>query len=201
MRLPRREEFADRTVTVLHRGERSHPDVLLVRCDGREVVIKDFAPRRWWVRWTVGRFSIGREVRAYRALEGLDAVPRYLGRVDPLAFAIEHRPGRRMSRRLRGQVPGGFVGLLEQAVQAMHARGVAHLDLRHRSNVLIDEAGQPVLIDFGSAVCFRPGSPLRRLLLPWLARIDDAGVRKWRQRLVPPAGGSSPLRRGASRPT
>ena len=86
----------------------------------------------------------------------------------------------------------------------MHARGVAHLDLRHRSNVMVDEQGRPVLIDFASAVCFRPGSLLARLLLPRLASVDLGALQKWRERLVPqPAAGASASSaggRGASRP-
>ena len=88
-----------------------------------------------------------------------------------------------MSRKLRGQVPPDFVARLEQALAEMHARGVAHLDLRHRSNVLVGEDGAPVLIDFGSAVCLRPGSALARVLLPALARIDRSALEKWRVRL------------------
>ena len=47
----------------------------------------------------------------------------------------------------------------------MHRRGVAHLDLRHRSNVLVGENGDPILIDFGSAITFHPGGLLGRWLL------------------------------------
>jgi len=81
-----------------------------------------------------------------------------------------------------------------------------HLDLRHRSNVLVDEHQQPVLIDFASAVVMKPRGLLARWLLPLLARIDWIAVEKWRQRVEPAAGaitaasGSSGARRGASRP-
>jgi serine/threonine protein kinase len=86
----------------------------------------------------------------------------------------------------------------------MHARGVAHLDLRHRSNVLLTADGTPVLIDFGSAVCLRPGGLAARLLLPLLARIDRGALGKWRAKLGVQSGGggsSSGGGRSASRPT
>jgi hypothetical protein len=67
----------------------------------------------------------------------------------------------------------------------MHRRGVVHLDLRHRSNVMVGEGGEPILIDFGSAFCCRPGGLAARLLLPLLARLDLLALAKWRSRLAP----------------
>jgi hypothetical protein len=206
-----RATLAERTVATLHRGGGRNPDVVLVDLGDHQVVVKDFAPRARWVRATWGRLCLRRELRAYRALVGLECVPRWFGRLDALAFALEYRPGRRMSRRLAGLLPPGFPARLEAAVRAMHARGVVHLDLRHRSNVLVDERGDPVLIDFASAICLRPDRRLGRLLLGWLARIDRRAVAKWRQRLTPSPGAASDTGataatasdggRGASRPT
>jgi predicted Ser/Thr protein kinase len=184
-----RGELDSHTISVLNRGNSRNPDVLLVEVDGRQLVVKDFAPRGLWVRTTIGRWITAREVRALRALDGMPSVPRFLGSIDPLAFAVEYRPGRRMSRKLAGRVPPQFLERLEAALREMHRRGVAHLDLRHRSNVMVDEDGGPVLIDFGSALTFRPGSLPARWLLPLLGRIDLAAVEKWRDRLSPPSSG------------
>ena len=189
-----RGELARHTTAVLNRGNSRNPDVLLVEVDGRQLVVKDFAPRDAWVRTTIGRWITAREIRALRALDGLPSVPRFLGSIDSLAFAVEYRPGRRMSRKLAGRVPPEFLGGLETALREMHQRGVAHLDLRHRSNVLVGEDGDPILIDFGSALTFRPGSLLARWLLPLLGRIDFAAVEKWRGRLSPSSSGSGPAR-------
>jgi hypothetical protein len=172
-------------VTLLNRGNRGNPDVLLVTRDARPpLVVKDFAPRGPLVRATLGRWVARREARAYRALDGHPAVPGFRGWIDPLAFAVEYRPGRRMSRKLAGQVPTDFADRLQAALREMHRRGVVHLDLRHRSNVLVSEGGAPILIDFGSAFVFRPGGMLGRTLLPLLAWIDRRAVEKWRARLA-----------------
>lgn len=199
----RRDELAARTIRVLHRGRARNPDVLLVEAPGGPVVVKDFAPRGPIVRALLGPCLQRREIRAYRALAGHPAVPHFLGSIDALAFAIEYRPGRRMSRRLAGAIPADFIARLADAVRAMHARGVVHLDLRHRTNVLVDERGDPVLIDFASAFVLAPGGTLARAL----ARFDWAAVEKWRQRVggtsaagVAAASASSGERRGASRP-
>lgn len=202
-----RESLVVRTREVLNRGNARNPDVLLVDAGDRLVVVKDFAPRAAWVRATIGRWITHREMRAYRILAGHPAVPRLLGRIDALAFALEYRPGRRMSRRLAAELSPGFIDRLAEAVREMHARGVVHLDLRHRSNVLVDAREQPILIDFASAVMVRPRGFAARRLLPWLARWDWSAVEKWRQRIEPEGGkataasASSGGRRGASSPT
>jgi hypothetical protein len=198
-----RTDVASQTRDVLHRGRARNPDVLLVQTSHGPVVVKDFAPRGWWVRTLLGRWLTSREMRAYRRLAGHPAVPRLLGRVDALAFAVEYRPGRRMSRRLAGVLPAGFVDRLADAVREMHARGVVHLDLRHRSNVLVDAQGEPVLIDFASAIRVPTRGPLARLARASLGRFDRTAVEKWRQRVEPGAieGDSSGAPRGASRPT
>jgi len=202
-----RGNLVARTREVLNRGNARNPDVLLVDAGDRVVVVKDFGPRAAWVRATIGRWITSREIRAYRILAGHPAVPHLLGRIDALAFVLEYRPGRRMSRRLAAELSPGFIDRLAAAVREMHARGVVHLDLRHRSNVLVDAREQPILIDFASAVMLRPGGFLARWLLPWLARFDWNAVEKWRQRVEPESGwttaasASSGARRGASRPT
>jgi hypothetical protein len=179
-----RENLVDRTEEVLSRGSARNPDVLLVRTDRGRVVVKDFAPRSWLVRQTIGRWLTRREVSAYRALDGHPNVPRLIDEIDALAFVLEYRPGRRMSWSVFKALPHGFADALRGAIDGLHERGVAHLDLSHRSNVLIgDESREPILIDFGSAVCFAPGSLAARLLLPWLMRVDHRAFRKWRMKM------------------
>jgi hypothetical protein len=205
-----RKNLRSRTLEVLSRGGWGNPDVLLVRGAEGPVVVKDFAPRSALVRLCFGRWLTRREQRAYRALEGHPAVPRLLAPVDALAFTLEYRPGELLSRSLAGRVPTAFLDELREAVVAMHRRGVVHLDLRHRSNLLAGEDGHPVILDFASALCFRPGGWLARWLIPWVARIDLGALRKWEARLAnqpsepapadAAAGTSSAGSRGESRP-
>jgi len=178
-----RSQLAASTTQVLSRGNRRNPDVFLIEDGDRQVVVKDFAPRGALVRATIGRFITAHEAAAYRWVDGHPAVPRFLGFIDPLAFALEFRPGRRVSRHLLDDAGPGFMDALAAAVEGLHERGLVHLDLGHRSNVLIDQAGLPVLIDFASAVWFRPGGLAARLLLPALARYDRRAVEKYRDKL------------------
>ncbi|MFK7894267.1 MAG: hypothetical protein AB8G23_00425 [Myxococcota bacterium] len=155
------------------------------------IVVKDYAPRSAVARTLFGRWLLRREARAYRLLAEVSAVPRMLGRIDSNALMIEYRPGVLLSRSLAGKVPSGFMEDLEEAVSQMHARGVVHLDLRHRSNILAGEEGAPVVIDFASALFFEPNGWLGRWLLPAFARIDLAALEKWRVRLFPPEPGTA----------
>lgn len=181
--VPSRSVLAERLVAQLQDGGWRAPDVLLIDGPSGPVVVKDFRPRPPWLRQTLGRFLIWRELRAYRALRGHPSVPRLLGRLDGFAFAIEYRPGERMTREIIGRVAPAFAASLERAVRTMHACGVAHLDLRHRSNVLVGRDGEPILIDFASAICFRPNGAAARWLLPLFAHYDLRAVEKWRERL------------------
>jgi serine/threonine protein kinase len=167
----------------LRRGGLGNPDVVLVRTSEGFVVVKDFAPRPFWVRETLGRWLTRHEQKVYRALDGIDLVPRLLGAIDRYAFVMEYRPGRLLSRSLKQELPADFLAELERGVSEMHHRGIVHLDLSHRSNVLLGEDGRPVLLDFASAIRFGSGSVLGRALTRGLARVDLRALRKWRTKL------------------
>ena len=180
MSAPSRATLASAIERVLNPGIRRNPDVLLVRHEGTLVVVKDFAQRGPFVRRFLAPWLVRRELRAWRALDGHPAVPRVVGPIDRLAFAVEYRPGHSLFTARRQPVPEGFLSALEAALAEMHRRGVVHLDLRNRTNVLSDEAGRPVLIDFGSALVFTPGGWGARWLLPLFASFDRRALAKWR---------------------
>jgi serine/threonine protein kinase len=172
------------TRSVLHHGGWGNPDVLLVECDGGLVVVKDFGPRGPWVRRWLGPWLLRREARAYRRLGDLPAVPHLLGRLDEAALVFEYRPGTYLSRSLAGSLPITFLADLQAAVSEMHRRGIVHLDLRHRSNILAGEDGRPILLDFASAFCFDASKRSGRLLIGVLGWFDRRALEKWRARLA-----------------
>lgn len=179
-----RDSIARRTRKVLSRGGWGNPDVLLIDAETGPVVVKDFSPRRCLVRRWVGPWLLRREEQAYLQLAGVDAVPRWMGWLDAAAIVLEYRPGVFLSRSLAGRLPAGFIGDLEHAIGEMHRRGVVHLDLRHRSNVLAGDDGRPVLIDFASALRFDLSTRRGRLLLGLFAALDRRALRKWKIRLA-----------------
>lgn len=181
-----RSEIVGRTRRVLNRGRWGNADVLLVDAPAGPVVVKDFAPRGWLVRRILGPWLLTRESLAYRRLEGMRAVPRLLGRLDAEALVFAYRPGTLLSRSLRGRLPEAFLEELSEAIEEMHRRGVVHLDLRHRSNILADDEGHPILLDFASSLRVDPRSRPGRWLLRSLGRLDHRALEKWRVRLEEP---------------
>jgi RIO-like serine/threonine protein kinase len=177
----RREDLARASGTLgKRRWYRPVVHVLELTAGGRAVV-KDFRPCPWPWRATYGRHVLAREVAAYERLDGVPGIPRFLGRVDADAFALEWVPGRDLGKCPKGSLRAETFERLRATVEEMHRRGVVHLDLRQRRNVLVDDAGVPRVIDFSSAMVLRPGGwRVRRL-----AAVDVSGVLKYKRRFLP----------------
>ena len=84
----------------------------------------------------------------------------------------------------------GATTLLDQirgVLDAVHARGVIHNDLRGQDNTLVRPDGRVVLIDFAGAFRFRAGSTWHRLLFRRLSQVDRAAYLKWKRTIRPEA--------------
>ncbi len=149
------------------------------------VVVKDFARSAFWLRW-VGRLQIRREIAAYEWLEGVPGVPAFVGRVDPDALAIEKIDGERLAfARLRPEDGLAHVAKLRRIVDAIHARGVVHNDLRGHDNVLLGRDGELTVVDFAAAIRMRPGGIAHRLFFRVLSLPDEAALLKWKGLIAP----------------
>jgi hypothetical protein len=148
-------------------------------------VVKDFSGKGLWGR-TIGRIQIAREARAYAWLGSLEGVPRFLGRIDPHALALGDVEGRQLAfaRDLHSDGPA-ILSRLRALIDRMHERGLAHLDLRGRENVLVRPDGALVVVDLAGSVRLRPGGLAHRLLFRWLGRADEAAYLKWKLLLDP----------------
>jgi len=175
------------TVEVLRPGGPFKADIKKLSHGADDLILKDFSGKSWIVR-LLGRRQIAHEIRALRRLAGLPGIPRCYGE-DPggAGIMIEHIDGEWITR-FCARSPGKAQALFERLtalVRDIHTRGVAHLDLRKRDNILVAPDGWPWVIDFNASFCFDPGSPARRILFPALRRIDEAAVLKWKARLAP----------------
>ena len=146
------------------------------------VVIKDVRRTTPLFRYTLGRMAIRREERIYRRLDAMPFVPRYLGRLDKDAIMLERVEATPIQKFGRTDIDAGFFDDLGECVAAMHDRGVVHMDLRHRSNLLVSRDGKPKIIDFEAALYFGRGFLARWLLVPLLAPVDRSAVNKYRIR-------------------
>lgn len=147
-------------------------DVLRAVLDDREVAVKDYRARGWFVRWWLGPWLIGRESRAYAAAGDAPGLPRFVGRLAPGVLAVEWFEAAPLSSLDRRSVPRVTLERLEGVVRDLHARGVALGDLHHR-DVLVGRNGEVRVVDLATAWVLgdRPGA-LRRVLFEHLRQLD-----------------------------
>jgi hypothetical protein len=175
---------------LLRNGRFANARVERVRIDGTDWIFKDFASRAFLVRHTVGRFLLGREVRALRRLEGLRGIPSQAFRVDGSSMAARFVPGRALADIPNGPVASDYLVALEALLRQVHARGLVHLDTRGGGNLLIGPDGSPGIIDFQAALSTRW---MPRSLRRWLEDMDMSGVYKKWQRWQPDTLGAARL--------
>jgi predicted Ser/Thr protein kinase len=178
-----RKDIEQNSVCLSKGSALGKPDLHRVEVEGRTLMVKDVRRKNLFFRWTLGLWLIHKEWKIYSRLKGIQGVPQPLGRIDRFAFAMEFVPGRSIQRGEKLQP--SFFSHLEQVLREIHQRGVVHLDLRHKGNILISERGEPFLIDFNSSFSFKEKGPFRRFLFPILRWVDYGGLLKLKQRVSP----------------
>jgi hypothetical protein len=179
--VPTRAELRGPEVSLFHEGERDKADLLSFERDGElPLIVKDFEHKPRWGR-TIGRLMVSREVRAYEKMGAIPGIPRFAGRIDARALAIERIDGTPLAFAPDRTEDGpGKLRQLRGILDRMHRVGVVHLDLRGRENVILDRQGRIYVVDFASALWLRPGSWRHRLLFGWLSKMDEAAYLKWK---------------------
>jgi RIO-like serine/threonine protein kinase len=176
-----REEFLSRAGPNIAKDAWHRPEVRRIDIGGFPALVKDYSRRPLLYRETWGRFMIDRETLIFREIDGLPGIPRYLGRIDATAFAMEYIEGEECGDVALKSLSAGFFVRLADTVRAMHARNIFHGDLRQRRNILVGPGEQPYLIDFASGLRVPRDTALGR----FLARTDLSGVAKLKRKLAP----------------
>ena len=118
----------------------------------------------------VNRHALKREHRAYQQLAGLAGVPGCHGLIEARWLVLDLVDGVAFRQARPGPI---FFDRLLETIRAMHDRGVAHGDLKRKSNLMVDASGHPVLLDFGAATLRRPGRhPVNHRLFEFMRRTD-----------------------------
>lgn len=113
-----------------------------------------------------------REYSAYRRMEGLAGVPRCYGLLDRRYLVLEKVRGTHYREAEFEDRESWFTELLA-VIRSFHDRGVAHGDLKSKSNLLVTHDQHPCVIDFGTTVLHRSGlHPLNNALFDYLRRLD-----------------------------
>ena len=162
---PTREALSALPAVLFRKGRNfTKADIFLWERPGIRLAVKDYFPRPAWVRKTIGRYLVSRECAAYARLRHIRGVPPFAGRIDSFAFALGFVEGLDLSQFRRGEVPAIFFDRLLALLSVIHSAGVAQGDLHHR-DVLMDPSGEPVVVDFSTAILrdARAGVLQRRL--------------------------------------
>jgi hypothetical protein len=94
----------------------------------------------------LGRRLVRREWRIYRQAQGVSGVPRCDDLWNDIGLVHVFVEGHPLQRRER--VDDAFFDRLEILIDELHQRRIAYVDLEKRENILVDQDGQPALIDF-----------------------------------------------------
>ena len=175
------EDVEQTTVSLLGKQGPFRPDVRLLERGGKKWVAKDYRACTPLYRITVGAWNLRRERAALDRLTDVEGVPHVEAQAGRWILVISHFRGRDVGKTARERQSPEFFDDLQRIVHEMHARGVLHLDLRQRRNILVQPNGRPAVIDFGAGLCVTPGGWLLRSL----ARIDESGVLKYKRRARP----------------
>jgi serine/threonine protein kinase len=157
------------------------------RTSAGDVVVK--RPHRGGPLGALWRSLLRREHAIYERLDGIAGVPRSFGLIggEYLALELIAGPSLREHEARLGDREAFFARLLT-TIDAMHAAGVAHGDLKRKDNIIVGAGEQPYLIDFGIALRRSARSRLfNRLVFERLEQMDlNAWVKlKYGRRIDP----------------
>jgi len=162
----------------------SKADVLVYRVGGRRIAVKDYSPRPFLARHTVGRLLTGRECRAYERAGAVAGLAPFLGRLGPLTMATAWIDAIPLSDLPQGAPSPELFDRLDAVVAGLHDRGVAVSDLHHR-DVLVAEDGGVHVVDLAMAYVLgpRPGW-IRRRVFERLSAQDLLSAARMRARFT-----------------
>ena len=148
------------------------------------VVLKSFRDKRAGVKRTLGRFLARREYSILRHLRDITGVCRALRVTPGPTLELGWVDGVNIEDADPAGLPADFFERFTQVIRDMHGAGIVHLDLAHRGNVRVDTQGNPVLMDFQTAISTKL---MPSFLVTFLRQIDEWAVLKWKGKLVPDA--------------
>ena len=151
-------------------GQSNQGEVRQFSFHGRRFAIK--RPKgRGVLRWLRVQ-TLKREFRAYQRLDGLGGFARCHGLFEDRDLVLDYIDGHDFRTAELSDRAAFFAALLA-LIQAMHARGVAHGDLKRKDNLRVDQHGQPVIIDLGTAVVAKDSDGwLKRTLFEFSRQTD-----------------------------
>ncbi|MDX1460617.1 MAG: hypothetical protein R3348_06120 [Xanthomonadales bacterium] len=145
--------------TVLHYAQGGH-DFVVKTAMGRGAILR------------ARRATLQREARAYQRLDGVQGVPRFVGFPDQRYLVLEFVRGMPYREADIADREAWFDELLS-IIRECHRRGVAHGDLKSKSNLMVRDDGRPCMIDFGTTVIRKDGfAPINNRVFAYVRQLD-----------------------------
>jgi predicted Ser/Thr protein kinase len=167
-------------------GGGSRPDVLLIEVDGRKAVLKDHNACDQGFGKLLGPLLVSREAKALRWLDQIAGTPKLYATPDSRSLLMEHMPGDPLGQFGDNPAWEKFFIDFERLLREVHAKGVAHCDLRSPNNALICESNQPAIVDFVSCVFRgRRWNFISRWLFDQFSRADRSALIKLKKGVAP----------------
>ena len=143
---------------------------LLYSKDGQNIVIK-IPHGRGLIKYLHTRM-VRHEARVYQQLQQLKGIPAYYGLIDNQYLALEFINGDPI-RNKRPVDDETYFKLLFELIEQMHKKGVAHMDLKKKDNLLVTHHDEPCALDFGAAIIRKEGfHPINHFLYQLAVRFD-----------------------------
>ncbi len=151
-------------------GASNQGEVRRFQLNGHDLAIK--APKGRGLIWHARRAGLRHEYCAYQRIQGVPGLPVCHGFFQQRWLVLDYVAGTPFREFPLADHEQFFQRLLE-IIQAMHARGVAHGDLKRKDNLLVDRSGNPVIVDLGAATLSKPGRhPLNHRLFNFMRQTD-----------------------------
>jgi hypothetical protein len=159
-------------MTKLKQRQRYSPDVHVT---DEGMVEKTYRTKAFPLR-IFGALFIFWESFIYSKLNGIDGIPRFLGKPDIYSLHISFMGGKNLRETSR-KPDASYYEKLGRIITCMHERDVVHIDMRNRRNYGIDEEGKPYLIDFSPSLYIPWPKTIKKMLTPldWLGMLKIKG--------------------------
>lgn len=179
------ERFNSKVIKVFKDHPPFSPVLKLIEFNGQKAVWKDYSTRAGWIKDTWGKWLINHECYILKQLAGIKGIPRLIQKLDNYGFLLEYLEGEPLNKFKATSLPFEVFKSLDYLVQKIHRRGIVHLDLGQRRNILIGRNHQPYFVDFASALYFRTSACGFQQLFDLLCLIDHSALLKFKYRLFP----------------
>lgn len=189
------QQLRSHAVDCYRQGGGSRPDVLVIEIGGQRAVLKDHNKMDRLFALLVGPLLVWREAKALRRLQAVSGVPKLLAIPDRRAILMDSIEARQIVSLDDDTIDWPvYFDDLRRLIDAMHAAGVAHGDLRSPTNALIDQNGQAATVDFVASLHRgHAANILNRYLFNKLCLVDLSAITKLKKRVAPELLGNDEL--------